>query len=72
MKWIDSFDPNKRKYYEPVRENTQTSVPSIRQPSQLEQKPLPNHLRYAYLGDYSTLHVIISVSLTAIEEEKLS
>ena len=27
VKWIDSFEPNTRKYYEPLGENTQTSVP---------------------------------------------
>ena len=37
----------------------------------MEQKPLPSHLRYAYLGEASTLPVIISASLTAIEENKL-
>ena len=37
----------------------------------MEQKPLPIHLRYAYLGDTSTLPVIISASLKAIEEDKL-
>ena len=37
----------------------------------MEQKPLPSLLRYAYLGNASTLPVIISVSLTATEEEKL-
>ena len=37
----------------------------------MEQKPLPSHLRYAYLGDASTLPVIISASLTAAEEDKL-
>ena len=37
----------------------------------MEQKPLPNHLRYAYLGDASTLPVIISASLTTVEEDKL-
>ena len=37
----------------------------------MEQKPLPSHLRYAYLGNASTLLVIISASLTAIEEDKL-
>ena len=26
VKWMDSFQPNKRKYYEPLGENTQTSV----------------------------------------------
>ena len=37
----------------------------------MEQKLLPSHLRYAYLGNASTLPVIISASLTAIEEDKL-
>ena len=68
---MDSFQPNKRKYYEPLGENTQTSVPSIERPPQLEQKPLPSNLRYAYLGESSTLPIIISASLTVMEEEKL-
>ena len=37
----------------------------------MEQKPLPSHLKYAYLGVESTLLVIISSSLNAMEEEKL-
>ena len=37
----------------------------------MEQKPLPSHLKYAYLGVESTLPVIISSSLTEMEEEKL-
>ena len=37
----------------------------------MEQKPLPIRLRYAYLGDASTLPVIISASLIAAEEDKL-
>ena len=68
---MDSFEPNRRKYYEPLGENTQTSVPSVKQPPKMEQKPLSSHLRYAYLGNASTLPVIISASLTAIEEDKL-
>ena len=71
MKWMVSFEPNRRKYYESLGENAQILVPSIERPPQLEQKPLPNHLRYAYLGESSTLPVIISASLTAVEEEKL-
>ena len=71
VKWMDSFEPNRRKYYEPLGENTQTSVPSIEQPPKMEQKPLPSHLRYAYLENASTLPVIISASLTTIEEDKL-
>ena len=27
VNWMDSFQPNKRKYYEPLGENTQTSMP---------------------------------------------
>ena len=34
------FQPNRRKYYEPLGENTQNSMPSIERPPQLEQKPL--------------------------------
>ena len=71
VKWMDSFQSNRRKYYEPLGDNTQTSVPSIERPPQLEQKPLPSHLRYAYLRESSTLTVIISASLIALEEEKL-
>ena len=71
VKWMDSFKPNRRKYYEPLGENTQTLVPSVEQPPKMEQNPLPSHLRYAYLGNASTLPVIISASLTVIEEDKL-
>ena len=71
MKWMDSFQLNKRKYYELLGESTQTSVPSTEGPPQLVQKPLPSHLRYAYLGESSNLLVIISTSLIGIEEEKL-
>ena len=37
----------------------------------MEQKPLPSHLRYAYLGNASTLPVIIATSLIVTEEDKL-
>ena len=37
----------------------------------MEQKPLPSHLKYAYLGVASTIPVIISASLIELEEEKL-
>ena len=71
VKWMDSFEPNRRKSYEPLGENTQTSVSSVEQPPKMEQKPLPSHLRYSYLGNASTLPVIISTFLTAIEEDNL-
>ena len=68
---MDSFQPNRRKYYEPLGEIAQMFVPSFEQPPKMDQKPLPSHLRYAYLGDASTLPVIISASLTAAEEDKV-
>ena len=71
VKWMDSFQPNRRKYYKLLGENTQTLVPSIERPPQLEKKPLPSHLRYAYLGESSTLPIIISADLTVVEEKKL-
>ncbi|XP_068321342.1 uncharacterized protein [Pyrus communis] len=46
-------------------------LPSVIQASTLELKPLPNHLKYVFLGDKETLPVIVSSSLTAMEEEKL-
>ncbi|OIT02120.1 hypothetical protein A4A49_56774 [Nicotiana attenuata] len=43
--------------------------PSIEEAPKLELKPLPAHLRYAYLGNSDTLPVIISSSLTSTQEE---
>ena len=71
VKWMDSFGHNRRKYFESQGEGAKPPVPSIEQPPKMEQKPLPSHLKYAYLGVESTLPVIISSSLTAMEEEKL-
>ena len=65
VNWMNSFEPNGRKYYEPPGENNQMLIPSSKQPPKVEQKPLPFHLRYAYLGEACTLPVIISASLTA-------
>ena len=71
VKWMDSFGPNRRKYFESLGEGAKTPVPSVEQPPKMEQKPLHSHLKYAYLGIASTLPVIISASLTELEEEKL-
>ncbi|XP_024022975.1 uncharacterized protein LOC112092050 [Morus notabilis] len=45
--------------------------PSIKEAPVLELKPLPSHLRYAYLGEGSTLPVIISSSLDSKQEKLL-
>ena len=71
VKWMDSFKPNRRTYFESLGESAKTPVPSVEQPPKMEQKPLPIHLKYAYLGMASTLPVIISASLTELEKEKL-
>ena len=68
---MNSFEHNGRKYYDPLGENTQLSIPSYKNPPKVEKKTLPCHLRYAYLGEACTLPVIISASLTASEEDKL-
>ncbi|CAN6560251.1 unnamed protein product [Malus baccata var. baccata] len=51
--------------------STNKLLPSVIQAPVLELKPVPNHLKYVFLGDNETLPVIVSSSLTAIEEEKL-
>ncbi|XP_017976423.1 PREDICTED: uncharacterized protein LOC108661939 [Theobroma cacao] len=47
------------------------SKPSIKEPPILELKPLPTHLRYAFLGKSSNLSVIIFYALTSLQQEKL-
>ncbi|XP_017249843.1 uncharacterized protein LOC108220551 [Daucus carota subsp. sativus] len=45
--------------------------PSVVEAPKLELKPLPDHLRYAFLGESSTLPVVISANLSGEEEDKL-
>ena len=45
--------------------------PSIGAAPTLELKPLPEHLRYAFLGDASTLPIIIISDLLGSNEDKL-
>ncbi|XP_070057655.1 uncharacterized protein [Nicotiana tomentosiformis] len=45
--------------------------PSIEEPSKLELKLLPPHLRYAFLGSNSTVPVIISSGLLDVQKEQL-
>ena len=71
VKWMDSFGPNRRKYFESLGASLSRLTPSIEKPPIVEEKKLPNHLRYAYLGEESTLPVIISSSISNMEEEKI-
>ncbi|XP_075078336.1 uncharacterized protein LOC142164306 [Nicotiana tabacum] len=50
---------------------TPLAKPSIEEPPKLELKPLPSHLRYAFLGLDSTLPVIISASLLDVKAQQL-
>ncbi|CAN6580944.1 unnamed protein product [Malus baccata var. baccata] len=55
----------------PIPVSTNMLLPSVIQAPVLELKPLPDHLKYAFLGEEETLPIIVSSSLTALEEEKL-
>ena len=68
---MDSFGPNRRKYFESLGASPSRLTPSVEKPLIVEEKQLPNHLRYAYLRDESTLPVIISSSISNMEEGKL-
>ena len=46
-------------------------LPSEEKPPKLELKPLPSHLKYAFLGVEETFPVIISFSLESDQENKL-
>ena len=46
-------------------------LPSEEKPPKLELKPLPSHLKYAFLGVEDTFPVIISSSLESYQENKL-
>ncbi|CAM8890240.1 unnamed protein product [Rhodiola kirilowii] len=48
-----------------------TFLPSVMQAPKIELKPLPGHLKYAFLGDNSTLPVIIKSGLEAGHEHSL-
>ena len=48
-----------------------TLLPSVLQPPKLDLKPLPIHLKYAFLGAGDTLPVIISNKLSKEEEDRL-
>ncbi|CAL2277587.1 unnamed protein product [Prunus armeniaca] len=56
---------------EPLRPFATHLTPSVVKPPKLELKPLPSHLKYAYLAEFETLPIIIASDLTPLEEEKL-
>ncbi|XP_062119051.1 uncharacterized protein LOC133832763 [Humulus lupulus] len=71
LKWITSAEPWKHKKFEELGAGPDRPLPSILKPPVLELNVLPDHLRYAYLGEKETLPVIVSSFLSEVEEEKL-
>nr|XP_009803437.1 PREDICTED: uncharacterized protein LOC104248807 [Nicotiana sylvestris] len=60
--------------FEPLHVEERKTPPaksSIEEPLKLELKSLPSHLRYAFLGPNSNLHVIISSNLLDVQAEQL-
>ena len=62
--WAPKFEP-----LPPIEDRA--LLPSEERPPKLELKPLPSHLKYAFLGAEETLPVIISSSLELDQENKL-
>jgi len=69
--WMDSFEPNRRRYFEDLGQPAPKIKSTSEQAPVLELQPLPKHLRYAYLREASTYPVIVSPKLSITEEEKL-
>ena len=57
--------------FEPLPPNEDKTLPSEEKPPKLELKPLPTHLKYAFLGEKDTFPVIISSSLDLTQETQL-
>ena len=57
--------------FEPLPPNEDKALPSEERPPKLELKPLPSHLKYAFLGEEETFPVIISSSLELNQENQL-
>nr|XP_027093531.1 uncharacterized protein LOC113713922 [Coffea arabica] len=71
-KYLDSQAPYRRSnLYESLGQGKGLPQPSEVELPKLELKPLPTHLRYEFLGENSTLPVIVSADLDNEQCEKL-
>ncbi|XP_071727445.1 uncharacterized protein [Rutidosis leptorrhynchoides] len=69
---MDSRLPSWTHKYEPLPKSIDANMkPSLESPPTLELKPLPSHLKYAFLGTNGTLPVIIASDLTGLKEKVL-
>ncbi|XP_060673095.1 uncharacterized protein LOC132803722 [Ziziphus jujuba] len=57
--------------FEDLGESGPRKIPSVEHPPIIDLKPLPSHLKYAFLGFNNTLPVIISSALSEDQEAKL-
>ncbi|KAM6593544.1 hypothetical protein CsatA_001247 [Cannabis sativa] len=71
VKWLDSYGPLNRRYFEELGAVPKELKPSTEKPPELELKVLPSHLRYEFLGQDKKLPVIVSASLSDVETDKL-
>ncbi|XP_060965111.1 uncharacterized protein LOC133034108 [Cannabis sativa] len=71
VKWLDSYGPLNRRYYEELGAVPKGLMPSTEKPPELELKVLPSHLRYEFLGKDKKLPVIVSASLFDVETDRL-
>ncbi|XP_074283307.1 uncharacterized protein LOC141607858 [Silene latifolia] len=55
----------------PLDTNLERPLPSILKPRKYKPKPLPNHLKYIFVGEDNTLPLIISNQLKEEQEERL-
>ncbi|CAN6562049.1 unnamed protein product [Malus baccata var. baccata] len=63
--------PRWQQAWEPLGPALPHILPSIEQAPTIELKLLPEHLKYAFLGESKTLPVIIAADLSNYEEEQL-
>ncbi|KAL0458560.1 UNVERIFIED_CONTAM: hypothetical protein Slati_0483200 [Sesamum latifolium] len=63
--------PKPRRYLPLDGHSSPELKPSIEKPPSLELKPLPSHLKYVFLESDSSLPIIASSDLTALQEDKL-
>ncbi|XP_060965266.1 uncharacterized protein LOC133034234 [Cannabis sativa] len=71
--WVEPLHPipKFKKPFESLElkeSNFKPPKPSIQEPPKLELKPLPSHLKYAYLGENDMLPVIIAANLEVEDE----
>ena len=72
-RYLEANPPyTRRPRFEELGPGSVKHLPSVQQPPKIELKQLPSHLRYAYLGESSTLPVIIANSINKLEEENYS